>query len=103
MHYVRSGVRKRWRFKVTLGAFASFTTDVSEGGFCTEAMRVLPLAAQVQGAIEGFGKVVPFAGRVAWSAPGDACLHVRGRMGISFTEIGPELSDLLESRARLTL
>jgi hypothetical protein len=101
MHDVRSAARKRWRFKVTLGPWASFTSDVSKGGFCTEAMRVLPFATRVQGVIEGFGKTVPFSGRVAWSAPGDACLNVRGRMGISFTDVGPDLSDLLESRARL--
>jgi len=103
MHDARSAARKRWRFKVTIGEAASFTTDVSKGGFCTEAMRVLPLATTVEGAIEGFGKTVLFSGRVAWSAPGDPSLHVRGRMGISFTEVGPELSELLESRARLSI
>jgi hypothetical protein len=103
MHEVRSAARNRWRFKVTLGASASYTTDVSRGGFCTEAMRVLPLATKVRGSLEGFGKTVPFSGRVAWSTPGDAHLNVRGRMGISFVEVGAELSDLLESRARLNL
>jgi hypothetical protein len=103
MHDGRSTARNRWRFKVTLGASASYTTDVSEGGFCTETMRVLPLTTKVRGALEGFGKTVPFSGRVAWSTPGDACLNVRGRMGISFTEVGPELFDLLESRARMHL
>jgi hypothetical protein len=63
-------------------------------------MRVLPLATRVEGSIEGFGRTVPFSGRVAWSSPGDARLNVRGRMGISFLEVGPGLSELLESRAR---
>ena len=99
MRHVRSGDRQRWRFKVTVGSSASFTTDVSRGGFCTEMMRVLPPATPIRGSIEGFGKKVPFAGRVVWNAPGDASLNVRGRMGISFTEVGPEFVQLLESRS----
>ena len=101
MGHVRSADRRRWRFKVMLGGVASFTTDVSKGGFCTEVMRVLPPTTRIQGWIEGFGKKVPFAGRVAWNHPGDPSLNVRGRMGISFTEVGAELADLFESRSRL--
>jgi hypothetical protein len=100
MRQVRSAARRRWRFKVTFGASISFTTDVSKGGFCTEVMRVLPAATKVQGSLEGFGKTVPFAGRVAWNAPGDASLNMRGRMGISFTDVGRDLLDLFEARSR---
>jgi hypothetical protein len=101
MRHVRSADRHRWRFKVMLGSSASFTTDVSRGGFCTEAMRVLPPATPVRGLLEAFGKKVPFAGRVAWTAPSDPSLNVRGKMGISFTEVGPGLLELFETRSRL--
>jgi hypothetical protein len=97
MHNTRGAVRQRRRFRVLLGAAVSFTTDVSESGFCTETMRVLPLRSSVQGCIEGLGKKVAFAGRVVWNVPGDSSLNVRGRMGISFTQVGPELRDLLNS------
>ena len=100
MRHVRSADRQRWRFKVTLGSSASFTTDVSKGGFCTEVMRVLPPATSIRGSIEGFGRKVLFAGRIAWTSPGDPSLNVRGRMGISFTEVGPELVELFEYRSR---
>jgi hypothetical protein len=72
---------------------------VSRGGFCTEVMRVFPPKTRIQGTIEGSGKKVPFAGRVVWTSPGDSSLNVRGRMGISFTEIGPDLLELFESRS----
>ncbi|TMB28401.1 MAG: hypothetical protein E6J61_18105 [Deltaproteobacteria bacterium] len=101
MGHVRSAVRKRWRFKVTIGTTPSFTIDVSTRGFCTELMRVLSPATRIEGCIEGFGKKVPFVGRVAWSSPGDASMNVRGRMGVSFTEVGPDLLDLFLSRSRL--
>jgi PilZ domain len=95
MRNLRGAARKRRRFKVLLGTAASFTTDVSPGGFCTETMRVLPPKTVVKGHIEALGKKVPFAGRVAWTVPGDSTLNLRGRMGISFTEIGPELLEIL--------
>jgi len=101
MGHVRAADRRRWRFKVMVGAIPSFTTDVSKGGFCTEVMRVLPPATRIEGWIEGFGKKVPFAGRVAWNHPGDPSLNVRGRMGICFTRVGAELVALLETRSRL--
>ena len=99
MRKVRSDDRQRRRFKVMLGTAVSFTVDVSAGGFCTEAMRVLVPGTPVNGTIEGLGKKVSFAGRVAWNAPGDATLNVRGRMGISFAKVGPELTDLLANRS----
>jgi PilZ domain len=103
MRHVRTADRQRWRFKVTLGSSASFTADVSQGGFCTELMRVLPPATRVRGSLEGFGRKVPFEGRVVWSSPGDQSLNVRGRMGISFTEIGPGLLELFETRSHLSV
>jgi Tfp pilus assembly protein PilZ len=53
----------------------------------------------VQGSIEGNGKKVSFAGRVAWHAPGDSTLNVRGKMGIAFAKVSAEIADLLSNRA----
>jgi hypothetical protein len=58
----------------------------------------LPPRSSVEGCIEGLGKKVAFTGRVVWNVPGDASLNVRGRMGITFTQVGPELRELLSSR-----
>jgi len=101
MGHVRKAARLRWRFKVVLSSGTSFTVDVSTGGFCTEVMRALPPATPVRGSLEGFGRKVPFAGRVAWSSPGDPSLNLRGRMGISFTEVGAEIVDLLTTQSPL--
>jgi hypothetical protein len=60
-------------------------------------MRVLAPKSIVQGSIEGLGKKVPFAGRVVWTVPGDSSVNLRGRMGISFTQVGPELLELLKA------
>jgi hypothetical protein len=83
---------------VLLGAAVSFTTDVSAGGFCTESMRVLPPKSIVQGSIEALGKKVPFSGRVVWTVPGDSSVNLRGRMGISFTQVGPELLEMINAQ-----
>src|SRR5436190_18214645 len=97
MRKVRSDDRQRRRFRVMLGNAVSFTLDVSAGGFCTESMRVLMPGTQVNGSIEGYGKTASFAGRVAWNVPGDSTLNVRGKMGIAFATIGPEISELLSN------
>ena len=99
MRKVRSDDRQRRRFRVMLGNSLSFTLDVSNGGFCTESMRVLMPGTPVEGSIEGNGKRISFAGRVAWNTPGDATLNVRGKMGIAFSRVSPEISDLLSNRA----
>ena len=94
---MRSAARKRRRFKVLLGTAVSFTTDVSPGGFCTETMRVLSPRSVVKGHLEAAGKKAAFSGRVVWIVPGDPTVNLRGRMGISFTEISPELLELLQT------
>jgi hypothetical protein len=33
-----------------------------------------------------------------WIVPGDPSVNLRGRMGISFTEIGPELLEVLQTQ-----
>jgi len=60
-------------------------------------MRVLAPKSLVQGSIEALGKKVSFAGRVVWTVPGDSTVNLRGRMGISFTQVSPELLELLNT------
>ena len=95
MRNVRSSERHHRRLKVTLACGVSFTADVSRGGFCTETMRVLPAGSTVRGTIEWHGQSAGFAGRVAWDAPGDVALGIRGRMGVTFLNARPELVELV--------
>lgn len=93
----RTAARFRRRFRVTLsGHPGSFTSDVSVGGFCIEAMRVLPTGTRVQGALLVDGVERPFTGAIAWSRPGDARLGVRGRMGIRFDRPPADFAALME-------
>jgi CheY-like chemotaxis protein len=93
----REAIRQRRRLKVKLGNVVSFTRDVSLRGFSTEAMRVLPAGASVQGSLEAAGETVAFTGRIIWSIPGDPHMNIRGRMGISFTNPGSDLLEFLRS------
>jgi hypothetical protein len=97
MPMTRDSARLRKRVKVMLGRSASFTLDVSVGGFCTESMRVLPKGTAVKGSILVNGAEVPFAGRVAWARPGNAQLNVRGKMGVSFAEVARDFIQMIES------
>lgn len=94
----RRGRRHRKRLRVVTCRGSSFTVDVSAGGFCTELMRVLPVGEPVEGLIHLNGRDVAFAGRVAWSRPGDPRLNERGRMGVCFVRIEPEFASSLEPR-----
>src|SRR3954453_12534821 len=98
MRNIRSAPGKRRRFKVLLVTAVSCTTDVSPGGFCTETMRILAPRSLVKGHLEGSGKKVPFTGRVVSTGPGHPTVIRRGRMGISFTQIGPELLEVLQTQ-----
>jgi len=89
MRKVRSDDRQRRRFRVMVGSAVSFTLDVSAGGFCTESMRVLMPGTPVEGAIEGNGKKVSFAGRIAWNVPGDSSLNVRGKSLLKSPSFSP--------------
>jgi hypothetical protein len=93
----RTGIRQRRRYKVTLGPAVSFTTNVCANGFCTEVMRVLPRGATVKGSLHVRGVEFAFAGRIAWVQPGDWHINLRGRMGVHFTQIHPDLARLLDA------
>ena len=90
----RKWVRLRRRFKVAFQHSASFTVDVSPGGFCAELLRVLPVGTGVGGTITVRGTDVAFAGRVVWARPGDAHLGLRGRMGVVYTQIAAGFIEL---------
>jgi hypothetical protein len=83
----RRWVRVRKRFKVTFSKNASFTIDVSGGGFCAQLLRVMPPGTPVAGTILDNGKTVSYAGRVVWARAGDPHLSIPGRMGVEFTTV----------------
>jgi hypothetical protein len=96
---VRGAARHRRRYRVALvGHPTSFTVDVGAGGFCVEAMRVLPTGTALQGSIQVDGSEVDFAGTVVWNRPGDPRLNLRGRMGVQFTRVAQGFSDRVERR-----
>jgi hypothetical protein len=90
----RRWVRVRKRFKVTFSQNASFTIDVSGGGFCAQLLRVMPPGTLVEGTILDNGKALSYAGRVVWARAGDAHLSIPGRMGVEFTNIDAMLPKL---------
>ncbi len=79
---LQRSARLRRRYKVTLQHGPSFTVDVSEGGFCTELVRVLPPGTVVDGTIQVKGVDYPFLGRVIWAMRGSPHIGLRGRMGV---------------------
>jgi len=79
--------RRRLRVQLEEVNIASFTADVSPGGFCIEAMQVLPKGTTVHGTI-GLGSAeFPFTGKIAWALAPDSRIGKRGRMGVQFTGI----------------
>ncbi len=91
----RSRASLRRRLEVAFLNAASFTSNVGRGGFATERIRVLRAGLQVEGIISFAEREFPFAGRVAWSLPGDPVLSLRGRMGVQFIHIDPAFRGLM--------
>ena len=87
MRNTRKLNRVRRRFRVSLSGSSAFTIDVSPQGFCTEMLRIPPVGTPVQGSIRVKEAEYAFAGRVVWARPGDPRMNLRGRMGVSFTEL----------------
>jgi hypothetical protein len=89
------------RYKVTMGRHVAFTANVSTTGFCAELRgQVLPRGAPVEGVFQVGASSIPFTGIVAWSRQGNWHLNVHGRMGIRFTQMTPELAELLVKSQR---
>ncbi len=97
MTTTRTGARHRRRVRVTIGGKATFTQNLSVGGFSAEVMRVLPPGSPVQGTMYLGEKDVGYVGSVAWVKPGDARVNLRGRMGVRFTELDAEARRLIEA------
>jgi hypothetical protein len=76
-------------------AAAAFTVDVSAGGFCAELMRVPSPGTQVTGSIAIGGHEYPFSGRVAWTHASAPHMNLRGRIGVTFSEIADEFKKKL--------
>jgi hypothetical protein len=96
---LRSNGRQRRRFRVSLaGASTCFTVDVSAGGFCVEAMRVMVPGTSVTGTIDADGKSFPFSGSVAWTRASEPRLGLRGRMGVRFASIAEEFRSMVGPR-----
>ena len=94
--------RHRLRLRVTTSRGSSFTVNVSDGGACTEQLRVLAVGTRLEGHITLDGRDAPFAGTVTWTMAGDSRLNHLGRMGVRFERIGSELAEGLAARtARL--
>jgi PilZ domain len=94
---LRNGSRVRRRVRVTIGGTATFTRNLSAGGYSAEAMRVLPRGSPVQGTMHLGEKDVGYVGSVAWVRPGDALVNLRGRMGVRFIQLHPEGQRLIEA------
>lgn len=92
VRFARRSRRQRLRVRVATTYGSWFTLDVSDGGFCAELMRVLPVGGQLKGLIHLNGRDAPFTGRVAWAKAGDSRLNERGRMGVCFVQIDLGLS-----------
>lgn len=93
----RRSDRERRRALVRFGTTACFTVDLGAGGFCARLLRVLPLHTALEGRIQVEGQSLPFAGRVAWSRPGDWRLHLPGTMGVRFTRTPAGLLGLCDA------
>lgn len=63
-------------------------------------MRVLPSGTQVSGTINANGREISFAGRIAWSRPGNAQMNIRGQMGVSFAKVPSEFVEMLETNTK---
>ena len=88
----RHGNRVKRRLPIKLAGAAAFTIDVSPGGFCAELMRVPVAGTPVSGTISIAGHDYPFSGRIAWARAGEPRMNLRGRIGVSFTQIPSEFA-----------
>lgn len=87
----RRSRRHRLRARVATSLGTWFTLNLGRGGFCAELMRALRVGESVEGLIHLKGRDISFAGRVAWAADGDSRLNRRGRMGVCFLSVEPDL------------
>jgi hypothetical protein len=87
------------RLRVTTSTGCFFTVNVSQGGFCTEQMRVPKVGTRMAGHISLDGRDALFDGQVVWVLAGDSRLNQLGRAGLRFERVGPELAQGLAARS----
>jgi len=87
----RRSPRRRCRLKIVTSHGLSFSLDVGEGGYCAESLRVLAPGTVVRGSVHVGGREMAFDGRVAWAKAGYPHANLKGRMGVVFTRMSPEL------------
>jgi hypothetical protein len=85
--------------RVTTSRGSLYTVNVSQGGICTEQMRVPPVGSRVEGLISFGGRTASFTGKVTWTLTGNSRLNQLGRMGVRFERVGPELAQGMAERA----
>jgi len=102
MTSARRSIRHRRRIRVTVGTTPVFTADIGPGGFSAELMRVQPPGTPVKGSIRLSGREVGYVGEVAWAKAGAPHMSLRGRMGIRFTTLPPEVRALLSAQVLTT-
>ena len=88
-HLDRVESRHRLRLRVTTSTGCFFTVNVSQGGICTEQLRVPKVGTRMAGRISLDGRDALFDGRVAWVLTGDSRLNQLGRIGLRFERVGP--------------
>jgi hypothetical protein len=86
----RSARRVPVRRAVTLDDVAACTVDISAGGICVEVDRPLPAGATVRGALHLEGRVIPFAGLVAWHRK----IVDGARLGVRLTDVPADFAQL---------
>lgn len=99
MAHTRTHARHRRRIRMSIGRTAIYTADIGSGGFSAEMMRALPAGSAVEGTIRVDHVEGDYTGEVVWSLPGDLRLNVRGRIGVRFISLPPDVRRLIESPA----
>ncbi|MCM2333025.1 MAG: PilZ domain-containing protein [Anaeromyxobacteraceae bacterium] len=98
MTSARRAIRHRRRIRVTVGTTPVFTADIGPGGFSAELMRVQPPGTLVQGSIRLSGREVGYAGEIAWAKAGAPHMAMRGRIGVRFTNLPPDVQAILSGQ-----
>lgn len=88
--------RTRLRLPVSLGRrLPALTADLSATGFRLELPQVFLPGAKVHGFVLHGEAELPFRGEVVWARPGNPQQSLYSRIGVRFTELSPELKELL--------
>lgn len=95
----RRNIRHRRRFRVTVGTTPVFTADIGAGGFSAELMRVQSPGTKVAGSIRLNGVDIGYTGEIVWAKAGAPHIAMRGRIGVRFVQLPPDVKRMLEAPA----